>query len=175
MTARVPFPVAIVVTGPAGSGKSKLSRAIAERANCPAVNVGSLMEQELLKHGMVMNHRRDIGPAFLERLGQHAYVDLVVDALRPGVVVEGVRLAVALKEAAARRRPLFHVARTERPGWQVAPSEPFAADVLAMRDAADLVVGWLPTSAALEREATRVIAGARGLVRGSHPDVPARR
>jgi hypothetical protein len=165
MTIRAPFPVAIVVTGPAGSGKSKLSRAIADRAKCPALNVGNLMEQELLRRGSIMSHRRDIGPVFLERLGQQAYADLVVDALRPGVVVDGVRLAVALKEAAARHRRIFHVARTERPGWVVAPSEPFAADVLALRETADLVVSWMPTSADLEAEATRIISYARGLTR----------
>jgi len=161
MTARFRLPIPIVVTGPAGSGKSKLTKAIVERGHCRSVNVGTLMEQELLRQEIHVNHRRDIGRLYLQRIGEKAYIDLVVESLRPGVVVDGVRLAVALDEARLRHKAFFHVARAERPGQPIAPSEPFAHDVRTMQKRADVVVRWRPTTADLDGEAARVLAAAR--------------
>jgi hypothetical protein len=161
VSARVRLPIPIVVTGPAGSGKSKLTKAIVERSHCRSVNVGTLMEQELLRQEIHVNHRRDIGRLYLQQIGEKAYIDLVVESLRPGVVVDGVRLAAALNEARLRNKAFFHVARAERPGQSVAPSEPFAQDVRTMQTRANVVVQWTPTSADLGEEAARVLAVAR--------------
>jgi hypothetical protein len=163
MINRRPLAIPIVVTGPAGSGKSKLARAIAERAACPYVNVGAVLHNRLIERGIAPAHRREIGRLYEEHFGPDSYVDVVLGLMDGGVVVDGVRLVAALRMAQDKGLPFFHVMREGRPGWALAPTEPFAGDIAAMRTMRPppWLVPWVADPADLGEQADLVLNKAR--------------
>ncbi len=157
----------VVVTGPAGSGKSKLAKAIALRGGWQHVNVGDVLKEHLLASGVTVNHRRDIGPAYLRLFKLEGYVRTVHGLLLlSGHVIDGVRIASALTEARDKRIQFFHVVRSGDPTWRLAPSEPYAREMPEMKQTLDYDAPWTWDKADLFRVADAIVNEVR---RKSYP------
>ena len=73
----------VVITGPRAASKTIISRSFSACFGYDHVNVGD----QLIAARIHASHRSEIGRLFLDAFGMEGYVDCIVTAARPGVLL----------------------------------------------------------------------------------------
>ena len=145
----------VVVTGPAGAGKTTLSRTLCNLEELVYKNVGDLLLQCLPSDSV--SDRREIGTAYLRRFGLSGYCDTLLSHASLGVVFDGVRLAAGLT-ALRNHYQVLHIHK-EGAGGVPTTDESVSNDLAWLRSKADLIVPWFsgpPSSEAFQRIVSRL-------------------
>jgi len=153
----------IVITGPVGSGKSALAKALSRGRDYKTQNVGNLLAEQLEHAHALPADRQEIGREYLARFGAEGYLRTIESAAGVGIILDGLRLPLALTELRKKypeEHRLVHLARQASP--VPAKPEPFAAYIAELEAVADLVIPWQPsvdTLPAVAEEALQRVLG----------------
>lgn len=99
----------IVITGPSGRGKTEFSQRVANKLGYKSLNVGNLLEQEMLRKGITVEDRRDIGKEFFRSFDMKHYLSVLLIFARSNVILDGVRLAAGIERLRKAHKNLVHV------------------------------------------------------------------
>jgi hypothetical protein len=152
----------IVITGPCRSGKTALAREFEETGH-KTRNIGDLLAEQLEREGPLPSSREGLGSAYLELFGLERYLRTVAEAADPGVVLDGLRLPVALPSLWDRCPDLIHIARRtsearRRTGADA--DEAFGSEIAELEAMARYVVAWRPSVSQLADVAKEILCDA---------------
>lgn len=153
-----------VLVGPIGSGKTTAAEAIGQRFGLSVLNIGDLLASRLENTPL---ERTRIGPDFIERFGLDAYRDLVFDAVKPGVVADGLRspgLVGALRSRSAGRAGERVLVIYCEPSEAPQVPNPYHHWVTKLPSAAERTLPWFADPSGPALKAAAAVKAAEALV-----------